>query len=86
MEYAEGFARDVAGIWSPSVECHLRRVLTMLEAFALSGSTNVPASITAEFGPCVRKCTVNPFDLVYEYDAQSDTVFVYGLVRQRMAK
>lgn len=86
MEYAQGFAADVAQISSQQVEAHLVRVLRMLEAFPLSGSPDVPPSIVREFGPGVRKCVVCPFDLVYEYDDARDVVFVHGLVHQRMAR
>ena len=85
MEYAEGFADDLAGVWSAPVAAHVERVLAMLEAFPLSGSPDVPDSVAREFGPQVRKCVVSPFDLACEYDEGEDVVFVHGLVDQRGA-
>lgn len=85
LRFAERVADDAATIWSPRVEAYLRRVLAMLEAFPEAGSPNVPESIRREFGPNVRKCAVNPYDLVYEYDAEKEEVRVYALINQRMA-
>lgn len=84
IRYTERAAEDVATIWSPRLEARLRRVLAMLESFPLSGSPLVPDSITREFGPGIRKCAVNPFDLIYEYDAERNLVTVYALINQRI--
>ena len=42
-------------------------------------------SIRSEFGTGVRKLAVNPFDLVYTYDAERDIVFIEAPIRQRTA-
>lgn len=36
-------------------------------------------------GPLLRKLAVNPFDLVYTYDAERDIVFIEALIHQRTA-
>ena len=45
----------------------------------------MPESIRSEFGAGVRKLAVNPFDLVYTYDAERDIVFIEAPIRQRTA-
>lgn len=49
------------------------------------GSKAAPESIRSEFGAGVRKLAVNPFDLVYTYDAERDIVFIEAPIRQRTA-
>lgn len=84
--FSEQFLDDAATIFSPRVSARLHRVLQMIEQFPESGSSRVPASIERQFGPDVRKCAMNPFDLVYRYDRESDTVYLYGLINQRAAR
>lgn len=80
---AERFVDDSASLHSPRLLKRLRLVLDMIQSFPESGTGNVPRSIAEEFGGRVRLCPLNPFDLVYEYDEDADTVMVYGLVPQR---
>ena len=47
---------------------------------------DVPVSLTQLFGEGIRKIPVNPFDIVTQYDPDSDAVNVLGLVHQRMAR
>lgn len=84
--FSQQFVDDVATTYSPRVSDRLHRALRMLEQFPESGSTSLPASIARQFGPNVRKCVIGPFDLVYRYDQETDTVFIHGLVNQRMAR
>jgi mRNA-degrading endonuclease RelE of RelBE toxin-antitoxin system len=79
----EQFMDDARTIWSPRVKKHLVRVLSMIESFPESGSRNIPASLVEEFGPTIRKCSVDPYYLIYDYDSEHDVVAVYGLVPQR---
>ena len=83
--FSEQFLDDAATISSPRISERLHRILRMLERFPRSGSASVPPSIAEQFGPNIRKCAVNPFDLVYRYDPESDTVFLEGLINQKMA-
>lgn len=83
VELTQRFVDDASGIWSDRVFDRVYRMVKGLGTFPLIGSTDVPRSITREFGEGVRKCVVPPFDLVYEYDEQSDVVYVYGLVPVR---
>lgn len=84
--FSNQFLDDAATIWSPRVNEHLHGVLRMIERFPESGSACRRASITDQFGPGVRTCAISPFDLVYRYDRESDTVYLYGLVNQKTAR
>lgn len=86
MLFTEGFLDDAATIWSPAVEAHLKRMLEMLETFPEAGSNNVSDFVRQHFGDNVRKCSVAPFDLIYEYIPEEDVVLVYGLTSQKMAR
>lgn len=86
MVYTEGFLDDAADVYSPKVKEDLVRVLTAIEAFPNIGSSAVPASVRERFGTGVRKAIVKPFDLVYEYFEEADTVVVYGLIPFRAAR
>ena len=83
--FSEQFLGDAATISSPRASERLHRILRMLERFPESGSASVPPSIARQFGPNIRKCAMNPFDLVYRYDPENDTVFLEGIVNQKMA-
>ena len=80
VELTERFVDDASGIRSDRVLEHVHGVVRNLERFPQMGSTDVPRSIAREFGDDVRKYVVAPFDLVYEYNKDSDVVYVYGLV------
>ena len=85
MVYTDGFLDDAAAIWSDRVQGRLERMLSAIEAFPEIGSPDIPASIRAVYGIGVRKAVVEPFDLIYEYHPDTDTVIVYGLVPLRAA-
>lgn len=80
MVYSEEFLDSVACIWSGAVKQHLARALQAIEAFPEIGSVDVPPSVRERYGEEVRKFVIAPFDLIYEYDREADTVLVYGLV------
>lgn len=80
VELTERFVNDAAQVWSDKVLDHIYSVITMLERFPQLGSTDIPQSISQEFGVNVRKYVVSPFDLIYEYDEHADVVYLYGLV------
>lgn len=84
--YSEAFLDDAASIWSAGVKGHLMEALRAIESFPEIGSTDLPASIREQYGENVRKFAVRPFDLIYEYDCEADTVLVYGLVPFRRAR
>ena len=86
MIYTEGFLDDAACVYSPKVQADLENALAAIEAFPRIGSADVPSSIREQFGDGVLKAIVKPFDLIYEYLEEADSVVVYGLVPFRAAR
>lgn len=86
MVYTEGFLEDASYVYSPRVQENLASALAAIEAFPRIGSQSIPTSIKERFGDGVLKVVVKPFDLVYEYLEEADTVVVYGLVPFRAAR
>lgn len=70
--YADKFVEDVAAIWSERVLAELDRRLAALEAFPELGSSDVRPSLTARFGPGLRKFPVATFVIVYRYVKDKD--------------
>lgn len=58
--------------------------MALLERFAQRGSRDLPQSVLSRFDH-TRKIVVSPFDIIYTYDAESDTAVVQGIVHQRGA-
>ncbi len=74
-------------VWvtSANIERKIFDILDTIETAGDIGSKAVPESIRSEFGAGVRKLAVNPFNLVYTYDAERDIVFVEAPIHQRIA-
>lgn len=86
MVYTDGFLDDAAAVWSEQVRDRLVRMLAAIETFPEIGSRNIPLSLRTQYGDGIRKAVVEPFDLIYEYDSETDTVIVYGLVHFRAVR
>lgn len=84
--FSEQFLDDAATTWSPRANEHLHGVLRMIERFPESGPARRRASAIDRFGPDVRTCAISPLDLVYRYDRESDTVYLHGLIDQKMER
>ncbi len=80
------FKSDLTAVTSDRVYRDILRTLSVLEVIPSMGSLDVPVSLTQLFGEGIRKIPVNPFDIVTQYDPDSDAVNVLGLVHQRMAR
>ena len=81
----ERFVADLANVWSERIDARIRHAVLSLELFPEMGSPNVPRSIKQEFGACIRKIFVPPFDIVYTYNEQDGTVIVFALIPCKMA-
>ena len=68
-----------------NIERKIFDILDAIEAAGDIGSKAVPESIRSEFGAGVRKLAVNPFNLVYTYDAERNIVFIEAPIHQRTA-
>ena len=62
-----------------------RKIFDAIEAASDIGSKALTESIRSKFGTGVCKLAVNPFDLVYTYDAERDIAFIEALIHQRAA-
>lgn len=83
--YSDRFASGLAGVTSTNIERKILDILDAIEAASDIGSKAVLESIRYEFGAGVRKLAVNPFNLVYTYDAERDIVFIEAPIHQRTA-
>ena len=86
LAYAEAFIEDMQSVELKSKRDEIFDRIDLLADFPGLGSSNLPASVVTRFGGNVRKLVVDPFDVIYEHDAQSDTVNILGLIHQRAAK
>lgn len=83
--YSDRFASDLAGVTFENIERKIFDILDTIEAAGDIGSKAELESIRSEFGTGVRKLAVNPFDLVYTYDAERDIFFIEAPIHQRTA-
>lgn len=56
-----------------------------IAALAMHPAEAFAKPLCDENGPLLRKLAVNPFDLVYTYDAERDIVFIEAPIHQRTA-
>ena len=54
--------------------------------FSEIGSADIPETTRERYGTAVRKMAIRPFDLVYEYDRESDVVYVHALIPFRQVR
>lgn len=85
MLISDGFKRDLLKIETDRMFEAALGSLDLLEIMPTAGSRNVPVSVRERCDGAVRKLVVGPFDVVYRYDEEVDTVYVVGLLRQREA-
>ena len=76
----EGFADDLSQVWSERVAGRVRKSLEALETFPRLGAADMPKGIKRTYGDSVRRLSVPPLDLIYEFDEEADSVLVYALV------
>lgn len=81
--FSDRFADDLSRVETAKFERRILENMKNIERFGDIGSGLVPKSIKRDFVNHVRKIAVNPFDLVYTYDPESDTAYIEALVHQR---
>lgn len=79
----EDFVDDLSQVWSARVSKRIREPLENLETYPELGSTLLPVRMRKTYGESVRRLTVAPFDVIYEFDRDADRVYVYALVSCR---
>lgn len=85
MLISDGFKRDLLKIETDRMFEAVLSSLDLLETMPTAGSRALPASVRHRYGDTVRKLVVGPFDVIYRYDEETDTVRVVGLLHQREA-
>lgn len=83
LVYTASFLEDMLSVELESKEEEIFSLCDLLAENPGLGSANLPLSIRQRYGEQVRKLVASPFDVVYEHDTMSDTVFLLGLVHQR---
>ncbi len=83
LDFSEGFVDDLLKVERESKREEILAAIELLEHTPEIGSKLLPESITVRFGADVRKLIVSPFDVIYQYFPNDDTVFVHGLLHQR---
>lgn len=76
----DGFIDARNQVRSDRVRSNVDNMIRTIELMPGVGSSILPASIVEEFGAGVRKAVVSPFEIVYEHDPDTDTVYVYDLL------
>lgn len=83
LVFAESYFETVGQLTSRRLQDRLERLLELMQDVPTFGSTNVRDSLKQEFGPYCMTADLSPFDLVFEYDPETDIANVYGIVHQR---
>ena len=76
----DGYVEARSKIWSERLGQNVDDMLRTIEQMPGVGSSLLPDSVIREFGPNVRKALVSPFEIVYEYDQETDIAYVYDLL------
>ena len=80
----ESFEDDFAMVSSKAKRAKIIEAVALLERFPQRNSRELPQSIPSRFSHA-RRIAVSPFDIIYTYDAGSDTAVVQGIVHRRGA-
>lgn len=76
----EGFIQARAEIRSECLAHNVDSMLRTIEHMPGVGSPLIPSFAQVACGPNVRKAVVSPFEIIYEYERESDTAYVYALL------
>lgn len=83
--YTERFLQDMGQVELQSKQNEIYDCIDLLLSVPSLGSNRLPRAIREEFGDTVRKMSVAPFLVIYEYMDNGDLILVHGLVHQRKA-
>ncbi len=75
-----GFLKSRSEVQSERIRKRIDAMLKTIEATPGVGSALVADSIRLAFGNNIRKALVLPYEIIYEYDPPSDTVYIYALL------
>lgn len=80
LVFDDEFIREWSSVTSQEVSEKIDRMLQLIESMPGVGSSITADSIRHAYGPQVRKALVGPYQIIYDYDHRTDTVYVYGLL------
>ena len=86
IKATKAFSEELMSITSLKVERDLRRSVEALQSFPELGSSKMPESIKRLYGNNVRKISVAPFLLIYDYSKKEDAITLYGLIHTRTVR
>ena len=83
--FTSSFLDDVAEL-PERVESVVWEKVSLASSFPGVGSSLVEPSLRAAFGPDCLKVNAAGYDVLYDYDRQSDAVCFLGIVHQRAVR
>ena len=86
LVFADGYFDTIAQITSKRLRQRLLKLLDLMQGVPTFGSRNVRGWLRERFGESCMTADLSPFLLVFEYDAEADVVYVYGVVHQRSVR
>ena len=86
IEYSDQFLQDAEQIYSPKVADELRNAISLFEIIPTIGSKIVRQSLKEEFGEDIYKWVVGPFDLIYTFNEDLQTIQLHALLPQKMVR
>lgn len=86
IEFSDQFLQDAEQIYSPKVADELRNAISLFEIIPTIGSKIVRKSLKEEFGEDIYKWVVGPFDLIYTFNEDLQTIQLHALLPQKMVR
>ena len=86
IEFSVQFLQDAEQIYSPKVANELRNAISLFEIIPTIGSKIVRQSLKEEFGEDIYKWVVGPFDLIYTFNEDLQTIQLHALLPQKMVR
>lgn len=86
IEFSDQFLQDAEQIYSPKVADELRNAISLFEIIPTIGSKIVRQSLKEEFGEDIYKWVVGPFDLIYTFNEDLQTIQLHALLPQKMVR
>ena len=86
IEFSDQFLQDAEQFYSPKVADELRNAISLFEIIPTIGSKIVRKSLKEEFGEDIYKWVVGPFDLIYTFNEDLQTIQLHALLPQKMVR
>ena len=86
IEFSDQFLQDAEQIYSSKVADELRNAISLFEIIPTIGSKIVRKSLKEEFGEDIYKWVVGPFDLIYTFNEDFQTIQLHALLPQKVVR